>query len=247
MRRSSSSSPRGSAEVVVGDPRDERDPGVGADRRRGRPSGCAAGSRRRSRPVPWLLAGGEVADGGDRADGAARRTGRAAGLWDEEIFGPVVAIRVGARSRDGVRRRSTPRATACTPASSPVAGRRPSPRSTSWRSGGVVVNEVPGFRSDVMPYGGVKDSGAGREGPRFAIEELTVTRMAVIRPTTRARSDHDRHLTRSPTTPACSGWTAAGLSSWVPAAVSAARVRPGPGRPRAPRSSAPIATWRPPR
>lgn len=48
----------------------------------------------------------------------------------------------------------------------------------------MVVNEVPGFRSDVMPYGGVKDSGAGREGPRFAIEELTVTRMAVIRPTT---------------------------------------------------------------
>jgi len=52
--------------------------------------------------------------------------------------------------------------------------------------GGVVVNEVPGFRSDVMPYGGVKDSGTGREGPRFAIEELTVTRMAVIRPTPRS-------------------------------------------------------------
>jgi len=51
--------------------------------------------------------------------------------------------------------------------------------------GGVVVNEVPGFRSDVMPYGGTKDSGVGREGPRFAIEELTVTRMAVIRPSTR--------------------------------------------------------------
>jgi acyl-CoA reductase-like NAD-dependent aldehyde dehydrogenase len=48
--------------------------------------------------------------------------------------------------------------------------------------GGVIVNEVPGFRSDIMPYGGVKDSGVGREGPRFAIEELTVTRMAVIRP-----------------------------------------------------------------
>jgi acyl-CoA reductase-like NAD-dependent aldehyde dehydrogenase len=48
--------------------------------------------------------------------------------------------------------------------------------------GGVVVNEVPGFRSDTMPYGGVKDSGIGREGPRFAVEELTVTRMAVIRP-----------------------------------------------------------------
>ncbi|MCS3426381.1 aldehyde dehydrogenase family protein [Leucobacter aridicollis] len=52
--------------------------------------------------------------------------------------------------------------------------------------GGVVVNEIPGFRSDIMPYGGVKDSGIGREGPRYAIEEYTVTRMAMIRP--RARS-----------------------------------------------------------
>jgi acyl-CoA reductase-like NAD-dependent aldehyde dehydrogenase len=48
--------------------------------------------------------------------------------------------------------------------------------------GGVIVNEVPGFRADTMPYGGVKDSGMGREGPRFAVDELTVTRMAVIRP-----------------------------------------------------------------
>ncbi len=48
--------------------------------------------------------------------------------------------------------------------------------------GGVIVNEVPGFRSDAMPYGGVKDSGIGREGPRWAVEEFTVTRMAVIRP-----------------------------------------------------------------
>ena len=48
--------------------------------------------------------------------------------------------------------------------------------------GGVVVNDVPGFRADTMPYGGVKDSGVGREGPRFAVEELTVTRMAVVRP-----------------------------------------------------------------
>jgi len=48
--------------------------------------------------------------------------------------------------------------------------------------GGVVINDVPGFRSDAMPYGGVKDSGIGREGPRWAVEEFTVTRMAVIRP-----------------------------------------------------------------
>ncbi|MEE3918363.1 aldehyde dehydrogenase family protein [Micromonospora sp. BRA006-A] len=47
--------------------------------------------------------------------------------------------------------------------------------------GGVLVNEVPGFRADNMPYGGVKDSGIG-EGPRFAMEELTVTKMVMIRP-----------------------------------------------------------------
>lgn len=35
---------------------------------------------------------------------------------------------------------------------------------------------------DGLPYGGVQDSGLGREGPRYAIEEMTVTRMAVIRP-----------------------------------------------------------------
>jgi len=48
--------------------------------------------------------------------------------------------------------------------------------------GGVVINEVPGFRADNMPYGGVKDSGLGREGPRFAAEEFTVTVMAVLKP-----------------------------------------------------------------
>lgn len=38
---------------------------------------------------------------------------------------------------------------------------------------GVMINEVPTFRADQMPYGGVKESGAGREGPRYAIEEMT--------------------------------------------------------------------------
>ena len=39
--------------------------------------------------------------------------------------------------------------------------------------GGVMINDVPTYRADQMPYGGVKHSGLGREGPRFAIEELT--------------------------------------------------------------------------
>ena len=46
--------------------------------------------------------------------------------------------------------------------------------------GGVIVNDIPTFRSDSMPYGGAKGSGLGREGPRFAIEEMTALRLMVI-------------------------------------------------------------------
>ena len=106
-------------------------------------------------------------------------------LWDEEIFGPVVclatvddvdeAIDVVNASRYGLQAAIF---TASLEQAFAAIER--------LEVGGVVVNEIPGFRSDIMPYGGVKDSGVGREGPRFAIEECTVTRMAMIRP--RARS-----------------------------------------------------------
>jgi acyl-CoA reductase-like NAD-dependent aldehyde dehydrogenase len=39
--------------------------------------------------------------------------------------------------------------------------------------GGVMINDIPMYRADHMPYGGVKESGTGREGPRYAIEEMT--------------------------------------------------------------------------
>ena len=47
--------------------------------------------------------------------------------------------------------------------------------------GGIVVNDVPSYRVDNMPYGGVKDSGLGREGVRFAMEDMTEIRNLVIR------------------------------------------------------------------
>jgi aldehyde dehydrogenase (NAD+) len=47
--------------------------------------------------------------------------------------------------------------------------------------GGVVVGDVPSWRVDTMPYGGVKQSGLGREGVRFAIEEMTEVRLLVVR------------------------------------------------------------------
>ncbi|HZX07878.1 aldehyde dehydrogenase family protein [Kribbella sp.] len=101
--------------------------------------------------------------------------------WDEEIFGPVIAVRsvpdVDSALRAVNETRYGLQASVFT-----------SSLDTAFAAidrlevGGVVINDVPGFRSDVMPYGGVKDSGTGREGPRFAIEELTTTRMAIIRP-----------------------------------------------------------------
>jgi aldehyde dehydrogenase (NAD+) len=47
--------------------------------------------------------------------------------------------------------------------------------------GGVVIGDVPSFRVDNMPYGGVKDSGLGREGIRYAIEDMTEIRLMVMR------------------------------------------------------------------
>ncbi|MDX6768499.1 MAG: aldehyde dehydrogenase family protein [Elusimicrobiota bacterium] len=47
--------------------------------------------------------------------------------------------------------------------------------------GGVIVNDVPSFRSDAMPYGGVKDSGVGREGIRSTIEEYTEPKTLVLK------------------------------------------------------------------
>jgi len=47
--------------------------------------------------------------------------------------------------------------------------------------GGVVIGDVPSWRVDNMPYGGVKDSGLGREGVKFAIEDMTELRLLVIR------------------------------------------------------------------
>ena len=47
--------------------------------------------------------------------------------------------------------------------------------------GGVVIGDVPSWRVDHMPYGGVKESGLGREGVKFAIEDMTEVRMMVVR------------------------------------------------------------------
>lgn len=101
-------------------------------------------------------------------------------VWNEEIFGPVVCIRSANNLDDAIALVNASRYGL-------QASIYTSSLTTAFRAidelevGGVVVNQVPGYRNDIMPYGGVKDSGIGREGPRFAMEELTVTRMAIIK------------------------------------------------------------------
>lgn len=127
-----------------------------------------------------LLAGGDVV-GRSITPTVLTDVPRDALVWCEEIFGPVIvlqrvsdldsAIELVNQSRYGLQ-------AAIYTGSLQRAFRA----INELDVGGVVVNEIPGFRSDIMPYGGVKDSGTGREGPRFAMEEFTVTRMAMIRP-----------------------------------------------------------------
>ncbi|ONI78624.1 aldehyde dehydrogenase [Actinosynnema sp. ALI-1.44] len=166
-------------EVVTGDPRDEKT----------RVS-ALIDARSTRRVLDWVdaavSAGARVVSGGGVDGGVIRPTVLAdvpsgVSCWDDEIFGPVVCLRqvstveeafeVVNDSRYGLNASVFTRSLAT--AHQAI---------EELEVGAVVVNEVPGFRSDTMPYGGVKDSGSGREGPRFAIEELTVTRMAVIRP-----------------------------------------------------------------
>nr|WP_042190542.1 aldehyde dehydrogenase family protein [Kibdelosporangium sp. MJ126-NF4]CEL19418.1 Aldehyde dehydrogenase [Kibdelosporangium sp. MJ126-NF4]CTQ94783.1 Aldehyde dehydrogenase (EC 1.2.1.3) [Kibdelosporangium sp. MJ126-NF4] len=166
-------------EVVTGDPRDEKT----------RVS-ALIDSRSTQRVLDWVdaavAAGARLVSGGGVDGGVIRPTVLAdvpsgASCWDDEIFGPVVCLRTVSTmdeafdvvndSRYGLNASVFTRSLATTHKAI-----------DELEVGAVVVNEVPGFRSDTMPYGGVKDSGIGREGPRFAIEELTVTRMAVIRP-----------------------------------------------------------------
>jgi acyl-CoA reductase-like NAD-dependent aldehyde dehydrogenase len=52
--------------------------------------------------------------------------------------------------------------------------------------GGVMINDVPTLRVDNFPYGGSKDSGFGREGVRFAMDEMTEPRVLVMRTDTNA-------------------------------------------------------------
>src|SRR4051794_6508116 len=125
-----------------------------------------------------LLAGGEVVNGlvpptvlADPPDDAK--------VTCEEVFGPVCTIAACADLDEALRRANGTRygLQAGLFTRSVETALRLAPQ---LEFGGVTVNEAPTFRSDQMPYGGIKASGNTREGPLHAVRELTEERLVVL-------------------------------------------------------------------
>jgi len=127
-----------------------------------------------------LLTGGELVDGGRCLSPTLLGSPpREAKVWCEEIFGPVAtidrfsdfseALEAANDSKFGLQAGVFTR-----DVSSGIEA------ANTLEFGGVLINEVPTFRADQMPYGGVKDSGNTREGPAFAVQELTEERFVTL-------------------------------------------------------------------
>jgi len=132
-----------------------------------------------------VAGGAEVLVGGDiNADGTLQPTVIDGGsdsddVWAGEVFGPVTVIRRFSDLGEAI-------AMANDSAFGLQAGVFTSDISSALRCareldyGGVMINEVPTFRTDQQPYGGVKDSGNTREGPHWSIREFTEERLVSL-------------------------------------------------------------------
>ncbi len=127
-----------------------------------------------------LLAGGELVDDGRcLAPTLLGSPPREAKVWCEEIFGPVATIDRYADFGEALRMANDSKFGLQAGVFTRDMGRGLEAAAT-LEFGGVLVNEVPTFRADQMPYGGVKDSGNTREGPAFAVLELTEERFVTL-------------------------------------------------------------------
>ena len=163
--------------LVVGDPADE-----------GTDVGPLIAPSERDRVLEWIeearAGGATILTGGEVDDELLRPTvieapPPAARVACDEVFGPVCtlqrygtldeavalanATRYGLQA--GIFTRDVTRALSIAP---------------RLEFGGVTINEAPTFRADQMPYGGIKDSGNTREGPAWAVREMTEERLVVV-------------------------------------------------------------------
>lgn len=165
----------GAQRLVVGDP---LDPATDV--------GPLIDSGNRDRVCSWVEQAREagatlVTGGGVNADGTVEATildGTPLDqpVWGEEVFGPVAAARRYTDFDDALRLANATRFGL----QAGVYTARLDLALLAARTldfGGVIVNDVPSFRADNQPYGGVKDSGNTREGPAYAVRELSEERM----------------------------------------------------------------------
>jgi acyl-CoA reductase-like NAD-dependent aldehyde dehydrogenase len=140
----------------------------------------------RDRVLAWIgESKGEVLTGGDvTGDGLLRPTvianpAPADKVSCEEIFGPVLTLTRTASLDEALALANSTRyglQAGIFTSNLPAALRA----AQELEFGGVTINEAPTFRADQMPYGGVKASGNTREGPAWAVRELTEERLVVI-------------------------------------------------------------------
>jgi acyl-CoA reductase-like NAD-dependent aldehyde dehydrogenase len=127
-----------------------------------------------------LLSGGELVDEGRcLAPTLLAAAPRSAKVWREEIFGPVATIDTYAEFGEALEMANDSKFGLQAGVFTRDIGRGLEAGRT-LEFGGVLINEVPTFRADQQPYGGVKDSGNTREGPSFAVIELTEERFITL-------------------------------------------------------------------
>jgi glyceraldehyde-3-phosphate dehydrogenase (NADP+) len=160
----------------VGDPRDERTV-----------VGPVISAKETHRVMDWIedakRAGAVLLTGGKREGTLVmptvlEGTDAAMKVGCREVFGPVVTLDSYGDFREAVARVNA----SCYGLQAGVFTRSLQRAFEGFRElevGGVIVNDYPTFRVDHMPYGGVKDSGLGREGVRYAVEEMTELRLMV--------------------------------------------------------------------
>lgn len=164
--------------LVVGDPMDESTD-----------VSALISQGERNRVKAWIdeavADGGRVACGGEiGADGVLQPTVIVDAKPDMnvcalEVFGPVVAIQSYSDFDTALRMANDTRyGLQAAVFTSDIAKALKAARTLDF--GGVLVNEVPTWRADQMPYGGLRDSGNTREGPAYSVREMTEERLVIL-------------------------------------------------------------------